>query len=104
MCFPILGAEGDDLIIDTREGDNSRPRNVGTPTQRDELDEGDDLLPGRIPREGPNDQPTPFDLIPRGPSSPFAVFGPRIGVNSISDIRPGQQGRRVTISDLKIGL
>lgn len=37
-------------------------------------------------------------------TSPFAVFGPRIGVQNISDVRPGERGRRVTIADLKIGL
>jgi len=39
-----------------------------------------------------------------GGLSPFAVFGPRIGVQNISDVRPGERGRRVSVADLKIGL
>lgn len=43
------------------------------------------------------------DLNPPAPG-PFAVFGPRIGVDRIEDVLPGERGRRVSVSDLRIGL
>lgn len=44
-----------------------------------------------------------LDLSPVDPN-PFAVFGPRLGVQRISDVKPGEQGKKVSVSDLKIGL
>lgn len=45
---------------------------------------------------------TPGDLLPPNPN-PFAVFGPRIGVDRTSGVAPGKRGKRTSVSDLKIG-
>lgn len=43
-----------------------------------------------------------LDLLPPDPN-PFAVFGPRIGVDRVSGVKAGRQGRSTSVSDLKIG-
>lgn len=99
MCIPT--SEYESLLLRQRSGipqiqgpgsvGGGEPPSDGVP-ERD--DQGKPIRRRRIPA----------DLKPPQDPSPFAVFGPRIGVEAISGVGPGQQGRRITLSDLKIGL
>ena len=69
----------------------------------DQAEDGSILIGnGNIPE--PKAKPLVSRNLATGAASPFAIFGPRIGVQSIADVLPGQRGRRVGIADLKIGL
>lgn len=114
MCFPVDGADPDLLIgeapagpVPQRSGaaDNESVLIGDSPEERDEIDiDRSNREERERKRRQMRDLGSIFDKIDRGSTSPFAVFGPRLGVNSISDVRPGEQGRGVTIADLKVGL
>lgn len=46
----------------------------------------------------------PISRLVAPPANPFAVFGPRVGVESISDVLGGERGARVSVSDIKSGI
>ena len=37
------------------------------------------------------------------PPDPFGLLGPRIQTSSVTDVKPGEKGRRTRVSDLRIG-
>lgn len=75
MCF---GNDDDDVTIQSIQRD-ARNREVAEEARR----------LARVVAPAPN---------------PFAALGSRVGVNSISDVLPGERGARVSVSDIKAGI
>lgn len=105
MCFPFEGNEEDRTIGPRPSAGPQLTINRDRDLSPDDLIEQEEIATERERRTRQiRDLGSIFDTLGRGATSPFGVFGPRLGVESISDVRPGERGRSVTIADLKRGL